>query len=56
MNGITFGGWYTKYQPSARFLSNGQGIGERTPKFPGKSAEFFHSGVNRSDGLARQRP
>jgi hypothetical protein len=28
MNGITFGGWYTKYQPSAPFLSNGQGIGE----------------------------
>jgi hypothetical protein len=24
MNGITLGGWYTKYQPSARFLSDGQ--------------------------------
>jgi hypothetical protein len=34
MNGITFRGWYTKYQPSARFLRNGQGIGERTTEIP----------------------
>src|SRR5882724_11205661 len=55
MNGIAFGGWYTKYQPSARFLSNGQGIGEGTPKFHGRSVEFFHFGVNRNDGFVRHK-
>src|SRR4051794_782226 len=26
-----------------------------TPKFPSKNAEFFDSGVNRNDGLARHK-
>jgi hypothetical protein len=55
MNGVTFVGGIQNTRHLPDFFRTVKALGSGTPKFPSKDAEFFHSGVNRNHGPARQR-